>query len=155
MIVSRQRKSRFASTQPHALMASRSDPLAVGLTARVLARLDTAVNRLYGSRCNPLYRSGAATAALIVLLLVTGLYLLLFYRVGAPYESVARITGQVWLGRWVRSLHRFAADAAVVTATIHAIRMFAQGRSWGPRTMPGSPESGWWRFSWYVAGRAT
>jgi ferredoxin len=117
-------------------MASRSDSPAAGPTARLLARLDTAVNRLYGSRLNPLYRSGAVTVALIVLLLVTGLYLLLFYRVGTPYESVARITGQVWLGRWIRSLHRFAADAAVVTATIHAIRMFAQRRSWGPRAMP-------------------
>lgn len=117
-------------------MASRSDVLAPGPTARFLARLDSAVNRLYGSRLNPLYRSGAVTVALIVLLLVTGLYLLLFYRVGTPYESVARITEQVWLGRWIRSLHRFAADAAVVTATIHAIRMFAQRRSWGPRAMP-------------------
>jgi coenzyme F420-reducing hydrogenase delta subunit len=117
-------------------MASRSDLLAVGLTARLLGRLDAAVNRLYGSRYNPLYRSGAVTVALIVLLLVTGLYLLLYYRVGTPYESVARITGQVWFGRWIRSLHRFAADAAVVTALIHAVRMFAQRRSWGARAMP-------------------
>lgn len=117
-------------------MAARSDVPSAGLTARLLARLDGAVNRLYGSPLNPLYRSGAVTVALIVLLLVTGLYLLLFYRVGTPYESVARITGQVWLGRWIRSLHRFAADAAVVTATIHAIRMFAQRRSWGPRALP-------------------
>lgn len=117
-------------------MASPLSSPAAGLTARFLSRLDTAVNRLYGSRLNPLYRSGAVTVALIVLLLVTGLYLLLFYRVGTPHESVARITEQVWLGRWIRSLHRFAADAAVVTATIHAIRMFAQRRSWGPRAMP-------------------
>lgn len=107
-----------------------------GATARLLARLDAAANRLYGSRYNPLYRSGTATVALLALLIATGLYLLLFYRVGAPYDSVQRIAGQPWLGRWIRTVHRFAADAAVITATVHALRMFAQRRSWGRRTMP-------------------
>ncbi|HEU4566084.1 MAG TPA: hydrogenase iron-sulfur subunit [Gemmatimonadaceae bacterium] len=108
----------------------------VGATARLLARLDAAANRLYGSRYNPLYRSGTATVALLALLIATGLYLLLFYRVGAPYASVRRIADQAWLGRWIRTVHRFAADAAVITATVHAIRMLAQRRSWGRRTLP-------------------
>lgn len=108
----------------------------VGPAARALARIDALANRLYGSQANPLYRSGATTVALLVLLLVTGVYLLLFYRVGAPYESVARITDQPWLGRWMRGMHRFAADAAVVTALVHAFRMFAQRRSWGRRALP-------------------
>jgi coenzyme F420-reducing hydrogenase delta subunit/NAD-dependent dihydropyrimidine dehydrogenase PreA subunit len=103
---------------------------------RLLSRLDAVANRLYGSRLNPLYRSGTLTVALLVILLATGLYLLLFYRVGAPYESVARITDQVWLGRWIRGVHRFASDAAVVTATVHALRMYAQRRSWGRRSLP-------------------
>ena len=108
----------------------------VGGTARILARLDALANRLYGSRANPLYRSGAVTVWLLAVLLITGLYLLLFYRVGSPYASVGRITQQAWLGRVVRGVHRFAADAAVVTALVHAIRMFAQRRSWGRRAMP-------------------
>ncbi|HEY9506651.1 MAG TPA: hypothetical protein VIQ27_11805, partial [Gemmatimonadales bacterium] len=66
---------------------------------RVLASLDAALNRLYGWRYNPLYQSGALTVALLLLLIATGLYLLLFYRIGSPYESVGRITDQVWLGR--------------------------------------------------------
>lgn len=108
----------------------------VGPTARLLARFDAVANRLYESRYNPLYRSGAVTVALLAVLIATGLYLLLFYRVGTPYESVARITDQVWTGRWIRGVHRFAADAAVVTAVVHAARMFAQRRSWGRRAMP-------------------
>jgi len=108
----------------------------VGPTARLLSRLDAAANRLFESRYNPLYRSGAVTVALLAVLLATGLYLLLFYRVGTPYESVARITDQVWTGRWIRGVHRFAADAAVATALVHAVRMFAQRRSWGRRAMP-------------------
>jgi ferredoxin len=102
----------------------------------LLARADALVNRLYGSRYNPLYHSGAVTVALMVVLLVTGLYLLLFYRIGTPWESVARMTDQAWSGRWIRTLHRYAADAAVITAVVHAWRMYTQRRSWGRRTLP-------------------
>lgn len=102
---------------------------------RGLGRMDAGVNRLYGSRWNPLYHTGAIVIALFLALLVTGLYLLLFYRLGAPWASVARITAQPWLGRWVRGVHRFASDAAVVAAALHAFRMYAQRRSWGPRTL--------------------
>ncbi|HSG46570.1 MAG TPA: hydrogenase iron-sulfur subunit, partial [Longimicrobiales bacterium] len=35
----------------------------------------------------------------------------------------------------IRSLHRFSADAAVVAIAVHAVRMLARGRSWGPRTL--------------------
>ena len=102
---------------------------------RALARVDAFFNRVYGSRYNPLYHSGAITVGLLAVLLVTGLYLLLFYRLGAPYESVVGLNAQVWGGRWIRGLHRFASDAAVVAAVIHAFRMYAQRRSWGPRAL--------------------
>jgi ferredoxin len=102
---------------------------------RALARLDAAANRVYGSRANPLYHSGALTVALLGVLIVTGLYLLLFYRIGAPYDSVAGITAQRWIGRWVRGVHRFASDAAVVAAALHAFRLYAQRRTWGPRAL--------------------
>jgi ferredoxin len=106
-----------------------------GRSFRLLARIDALANRIYTSRYNPLYHSGALTIGLLLVLLVTGLYLLLFYRLGAPYDSVARMNGQVWTGRWIRGLHRFASDAAVVCAAVHALRMYAQRRTWGPRTL--------------------
>jgi ferredoxin len=102
---------------------------------RPLAAADAFFNRLYGSRLNPFYHSGALVVALLLVLLATGLYLLLFYRTGAPYESVARVTDQAWLGRWIRGVHRYASAASVVAIAVHALRMFAQGRSWGPRAM--------------------
>ena len=102
---------------------------------RILARLDAWANRLYGARWNPLYHSGAIVVALLLVLLATGLYLLVFYRLGAPWASVARITEQAWLGRWIRGLHRFASDAVVVATAVHAFRMYAQRRSWGPRAL--------------------
>ncbi len=102
---------------------------------KTLAAADRWMNRVYGARWNPLYASGAIVVGLLAVVLITGLYLLFFYRIGAPYESVARITDQVWLGRWIRSLHRYASDAAVVAVVVHAFRMFAQGRSWGSRAL--------------------
>lgn len=104
-------------------------------TRRAFKHADAAMNRLYGSRLNPFYHSGTLVVALLIVLLLTGLYLLLFYRVGSPYESMVRIQEQVWLGRWIRSLHRFAADASIVAIAVHALKMFAQARSWGPRLL--------------------
>jgi coenzyme F420-reducing hydrogenase delta subunit/Pyruvate/2-oxoacid:ferredoxin oxidoreductase delta subunit len=101
----------------------------------VLRRVDAGFERVYGSRWNPMHHTGSITVLLLLVLLVTGIYLLLLYRVGAPYESMERITAQAWGGRWIRSLHRFAADAAMVTIALHALRMFAQSRSWGPRAL--------------------
>lgn len=101
----------------------------------VLARLDAWFNALYTWRYNPLYHSGALVVLSFVVLLGTGLYLLIFYRIGAPYESVVRIMDQPLAGRWIRSLHRYASDLAVVAVVVHAFRMFAQNRAWGPRAL--------------------
>lgn len=103
--------------------------------ARALGPLDALANRLYGWRANPLYQSGTIVIALFLVILVTGLWLILFYRVGAPHASVARITADPWVGRWMRGLHRYASDAAVLATLVHAFRMYAQGRSWGPRAL--------------------
>jgi quinol-cytochrome oxidoreductase complex cytochrome b subunit/coenzyme F420-reducing hydrogenase delta subunit len=105
------------------------------LALRPLTAADAACNRLYGSPANPLYQSGTIVIALLLVLIVTGLWLIFFYRVGAPYASVAEIAANPWLGRWVRGVHRYASDAAVVFTVIHVWRMFAQGRSWGPRAL--------------------
>jgi ferredoxin len=102
---------------------------------RPLAAADALFNRWYGWRLNPLYQSGTIVVALYLTLVATGLWLILFYRVGAPWESVARLTENRWTGNWVRALHRYASDAALVATLVHAARMVAQGRSWGPRTL--------------------
>jgi ferredoxin len=93
------------------------------------------MNRLYGWQGNPLYHTGVLAAALFTVVLVTGVYLLFFYRIGAPWESVDRISRDVFLGSWTRSFHRYASDACVVAVLLHAFRMLVQRRSWGPRTL--------------------
>jgi coenzyme F420-reducing hydrogenase delta subunit/Pyruvate/2-oxoacid:ferredoxin oxidoreductase delta subunit len=108
---------------------------------RPLAAADAAMNRLYTWRFNPLYQTGTLVVLAFVVMLVSGLYLLLFYRIGSPYESVARIEAQVWTGQWLRAIHRYSADLAVAAGVLHAFRMLVQGRSWGPRTL--AWVSGW------------
>lgn len=102
---------------------------------RALAALDALATSAYGWAWNPLHQTGTVAVAMLLALLATGLYLVLVYRLGAPAASVARIAADPWLGAWIRSLHRYASDLFVVAAALHAFRLFAQRRSWGPRTL--------------------
>lgn len=105
------------------------------VAGRALRAADAAATRLYGWRYNPLHQSGTIAFAMLLVLIATGLYLLVFYRVSAPWSSVERLVNDPWVGRWIRSLHRFASDAMVIAVVVHAFRMFAQARSWGPRAL--------------------
>ena len=100
---------------------------------RLIHAVDAGATRLYGWQRNPIHQSGTVAVAMLLVLIVTGLYLVLFYRVGAPAESVARLAADPWLGGWLRSLHRYASDLFLIAAVLHLLRMFAQSRSWGPR----------------------
>ena len=104
-------------------------------TRRSLASLDALANRVYGWRWNPIHQSGTVAVAMLLALIGTGLYLVLIYRVGAPSASVARLAADPWIGRWMRSFHRYASDLFLIAAALHLLRMFAQSRSWGPRTL--------------------
>lgn len=110
-------------------------PSAVLPGRRLLSAVDDLFDRVYGSARNPMYQSGTIAVALLLVVLVTGLWLLLFYRLSAPWASVQRITTDPWTGAWVRALHRYASDGAVVAALVHFLRMFLQRRTWGPRTL--------------------
>lgn len=98
-------------------------------------RLDVLVSRVYGSHWNPLHQTGPLSVALMLVAILTGVVLLLEYRVGAPYESMLRIQSQTWGLRWVRSLHRYVSDLVMLTVALHALRMFVEGRSWGARVL--------------------
>lgn len=101
---------------------------------RLFYGADRVLNTIFRTEYNPLYRSGTIAVLLIMLTTVTGLVLVFYYRLGEPWESVQTMQNQVWLGRWLRSIHRHASDATVVAVIAHLLRMFAQGKNWGPRT---------------------
>ncbi len=116
-------------------MSAAAARLGERVTWRLIGAADALCNRVYGQRFNPLYQSGTIVVALYLVVVVTGLWLILFYRVGAPWESVAGLAADRWVGSWARGVHRYASDLALVATAVHALRMFAQARSAGPRTL--------------------
>lgn len=103
--------------------------------SQLARKIDAFFGWAYQWRYNPFANSGVVALALIIILLVTGLALILFYRLGSPYASMVDIQNHVSFAKWIRSVHRYATDLGFVFVVFHAFRMFAQGKTWGPRTL--------------------
>jgi ferredoxin len=110
-------------------------PIGTGWLAHLIEGIDRIFDRTYSSKYNPLHRTGTLAALCLTVALVTGVYLIFVYEVGRPYESMTGIQGDPYLGRWIRALHRYVSDAAVVAMLIHALRLLVQGKTWGPRAL--------------------
>ncbi len=85
---------------------------------------------------NPFYHLGTLTFLLLWVVLISGLYLFVFFdsSIQGAYASVERLThNQWWAGGVMRSLHRYASDAAVLTISLHMFREFALDRYRGFR----------------------
>ena len=109
---------------------------------RLWAKLEQGVSLLTGQAFNPLYHLGTLAVILLVVLTVTGIYLTIFYRPGAEraYETVVAISN-TFVGNLMRSIHRYAADALVIVALLHAFKMLVGDRFWGARWL--AWVSGW------------
>jgi coenzyme F420-reducing hydrogenase delta subunit/ferredoxin len=98
--------------------------------------VETVLDRLVSAPLNPLYHSGTIAVFSLAVALVTGIYLFLFYRVGTEeaHRSIEEIMTHPWgIGALMRSLHRYASDAAIVAAVLHGLKMLLNDRFWGPR----------------------
>ncbi len=85
---------------------------------------------------NPLHHLGALTIFFFWIVLVSGIWLFIFFRtsVDGAWESVEYLTHQQWyLGGVMRSLHRYASDAAIITLALHILKEFAHDRYRGAR----------------------
>jgi len=99
-------------------------------------RVEAVFNRAFGDRLNPLYHLGAITFFLFWIVAGSGLYLYAFFEtaVSGAYQSVESIThGQWFAGGVLRSVHRYASDAMVLTMMLHLLRHFAFDRFRGFR----------------------
>jgi ferredoxin len=110
-------------------------PRSARALAATLEALDRVFDGIYSSAFNPLYRTGTLAALFLSIALVTGVYLLFVYEIARPYDSVRAVQQDVLLGRWLRALHRYASDAAVVAVALHVLRLVVQGKTWGPRAL--------------------
>jgi NAD(P)H-flavin reductase/quinol-cytochrome oxidoreductase complex cytochrome b subunit len=103
-------------------------------------RVEALFNRAFGDRLNPFYQLGAIAFFLFWIVAASGLYLYAFFKTGVAdaYASVQSLThGQWWAGGILRSVHRYASDAMVLTMLLHLLRHFAFDRF-----------RGWRWFSW-------
>ena len=105
-------------------------------------RVEDVFNRAFGDRLNPLYHLGAITFFLFWVVAGSGLYLYVFFETGvaSAYARWRRTHHQWFAGGILRSLHRYASDAMVVTMLLHLLRHFAFDRF---RASAGSGLSAW------------
>lgn len=103
---------------------------------RVFLAVEALFNAAFGDRLNPFYRLGEIAFYLFWIVAATGLYLYAFFKTGVheAYSSVQAFhTAQPWIGGILRSVHRYASDAMVVTMLLHLVRHFCFDRYRGYR----------------------
>ncbi len=87
--------------------------------------------RAFAHSENPLNYLGALTIYLLWIVLISGIWLLIFFRtsINGAFESVEYLTNEQWyLGGIMRSLHRYASDAAILTILVHLLKEFVFDR---------------------------
>jgi quinol-cytochrome oxidoreductase complex cytochrome b subunit/coenzyme F420-reducing hydrogenase delta subunit len=102
--------------------------------------LEHGFDAAFGSALNPLRHLGALGFLLFWLLAVSGIYLyaVLDTSASGAYASIDQMSREQWyLGGWLRSVHRYAADAFVLVTLAHLLREWLFGHCHGFR-----------RFSW-------
>lgn len=111
---------------------------------RLLARLDRGCAWLDGlvapwlpPEANPLAQAGAAANAALSIAIVSGVALLTWYSpsLTSAYDSLATL-GSRSLGGWVRALHRYSSDLAMLLILVHAARVFFARKFSGARWLP-------------------
>ena len=89
--------------------------------------LQKPMSRALDSTANPFNHLGALTIFFCWVVLVSGIWLLIFFStsVSGAFDSVEYLTNEQWyLGGVMRSLHRYASDAAIVTIFVHILKEF-------------------------------
>ena len=119
-----------------------------GISLRLEAPLDRLIS---DPRFNPLYHTGTITIFLLVVILLTGIYLTMFYPFGFTfsYKAVANMEANL-VSRIIRALHRYASDAAVIFALLHGWRTFFQDRFRGPRWLAWVTGVGMALVVWFI-----
>ncbi len=87
---------------------------------------------------NWFYTLGSATMFAFLSQAVTGVFLAMYYRPdasGGAYESVRYITNQVFLGQFVRGMHKWGSTVMVVLVFLHMGRTFFFGAYKYPREL--------------------
>jgi ferredoxin len=108
---------------------------------RVLERggawVDDGLARVLPAELNPLAQAGSAANFALVVAVVSGVALLLWYSpsLTTAHASVAAMAPGT-AGGWMRALHRYSSDLAMFFVLLHAARAFVAGKFAGARWLP-------------------
>ena len=103
---------------------------------RAYLALESWFNISFGTEWNPLYHLGTLSFFLLWIILVSGIYLFIPFHgsLDGAHASVEWMTNEQWyIAGIMRSLHRYASDAVVITVLLHMFKEFASGRYHGFR----------------------
>lgn len=98
---------------------------------KVFLLLEEWLNKALTPRYNPLHYLGAIAIFFLWLLLASGFYIFLFYRISATdaYPSIEALTReQWWLGGVMRSIHRYASDGLIIATVLHTLHVYFTDR---------------------------
>ena len=87
---------------------------------------------------NWFYTLGSATMFAFLSQAVTGVFLAMYYRpdaTGGAYESARYITNEVFLGQFVRGMHKWGSSVMVILVFLHMARTFFFGAYKYPREL--------------------
>jgi menaquinol-cytochrome c reductase cytochrome b subunit len=87
---------------------------------------------------NWFYTLGSATMFAFLSQAVTGVFLAMFYRPdpsGGAYESIRHVTNEVFLGQFVRGMHKWGSSVMVILVFLHMGRTFFFGAYKYPREL--------------------
>ncbi|MBI4728030.1 MAG: cytochrome b N-terminal domain-containing protein [Acidobacteria bacterium] len=105
----------------------------------VLYHLHPVKVKRHGMKLTYTFCLGGLSFFLFVLLTITGIYLMFFYRPAAEniaqlaYKDIVDLKAAVTLGQLTRNLHRWAAHLMVLTVFLHMARVFYHGAYKPPR----------------------
>ena len=96
----------------------------------MLAATERFFDRAFGAQANPWRNLGGLGFLFFWVLAATGIYLYIRFdtSVTGAYESIEHLTREEWwLGGFLRSVHRYAADGFVAVTALHLVKEIADG----------------------------
>jgi quinol-cytochrome oxidoreductase complex cytochrome b subunit len=101
----------------------------------VLYHLHPVKVKRHGVRLSYTLCLGGLSFFLFILLTITGIFLMFYYRPTSPaaFEDIQALSTNIAFGQLVRNMHRWGAHAMVLTVFLHMTRVFYHGAYKPPR----------------------
>ncbi len=97
---------------------------------RLWERVEDSLDLIFPGGSNPLRNLGAIACLMFAILLLSGIYLYAMFDTSAQgaWQSVDSLSReQPYVGGWLRSMHRYAADGFMIATMLHLVREWIMG----------------------------